>query len=522
MKPQSGRHRRLGRGDRPVRGDHLADQEHDGPFSPPRDGAAGEGVQRPREPACPPCAAVLHEHSRGRRVEPGREQAAHDLAEGRPSRVDRDRLPGPGEGVEVEVDAPVAGVPGSEGERAGRGAVGQRNARIGCTGEGRRHAGHDFAGDARLAAGRRLLAAAAEHERIAAFQSHHAPALAREADDERIDLVLRHAGGARRLADVDPHRIAGRHRKHLLKNQPVVQDRLRLAEEPRGAQDQEVRARTRADQEHRSRLRAIGDGAPPRDGRLGLPRPPGGQEFGRGAAENGLEESAASTRSGEGTAHPRGEATREFGEPAEPGRQERPDLAADPAGEHGRRAGRGDRHRDRVAIDDRGNDEGAVLRPVDDVHRHAARPRRGGQGAQVLFRRPGAERDRHPVEESGVETDGPADDGTRCGEQGCLAVRRLALADEEDGTAPQIEKGRDVAHQAATGTSRAATSGRQEPQPVPAPVSRPTPSTSWPPQARIVSARTPWQTQITGEGADGRGADRPKARRDPRPRSYPK
>ena len=46
-----------------------------------------------------------------------------------------------------------------------------------------------------------LLAAPAEDERIAALQPHHGLAGLRARDQERIDLLLRHAMGALRLAD---------------------------------------------------------------------------------------------------------------------------------------------------------------------------------------------------------------------------------------------------------------------------------------------------------------------------------
>ena len=65
---------------------------------------------------------------------------------------------------------------GEEHELGGEVAVRQRDARVGRDRDAGRHAGHDLVADARLAERLGLLAAAAEDERIAALQPHHAPA----------------------------------------------------------------------------------------------------------------------------------------------------------------------------------------------------------------------------------------------------------------------------------------------------------------------------------------------------------
>ena len=53
-----------------------------------------------------------------------------------------------------------------------------------------RDAGHDLDGDAGGDAGERLLAAAAEHERVAALEADDAPPGARVLDEQPVDLVL--------------------------------------------------------------------------------------------------------------------------------------------------------------------------------------------------------------------------------------------------------------------------------------------------------------------------------------------
>ncbi len=53
-----------------------------------------------------------------------------------------------------------------------------------------------------------FLAAAAEDERVAALQAHHLPTFARQANKQRVDVLLRHAVMAALLADVNALGIA--------------------------------------------------------------------------------------------------------------------------------------------------------------------------------------------------------------------------------------------------------------------------------------------------------------------------
>ena len=70
-------------------------------------------------------------------------------------------------------------VAGDERHAAGELAVRDRDAGVGGRGDAGRHAGHDLERDAGLAQHERLLAAAAEHERVAALEAHDAPPGAR-------------------------------------------------------------------------------------------------------------------------------------------------------------------------------------------------------------------------------------------------------------------------------------------------------------------------------------------------------
>ena len=66
-----------------------------------------------------------------------------------------------------------------------------------------RHPGHDLAGNAGQRQRQRLFGAAAEHERVAALEPHHALALPRGANHQRVDRLLLHAGAAGPLADAE-------------------------------------------------------------------------------------------------------------------------------------------------------------------------------------------------------------------------------------------------------------------------------------------------------------------------------
>ena len=97
----------------------------------------------------------------------------------------------------------VAAVAGDDGERGGQAPVGDRDAGVGGHGDRRGDAGHHLEGDAGRGQGQRLLAAPAEHERVAALEPHHGLAGPAPVDEQGVDRVLvdRAAG---RLADVDP------------------------------------------------------------------------------------------------------------------------------------------------------------------------------------------------------------------------------------------------------------------------------------------------------------------------------
>ena len=71
-----------------------------------------------------------------------------------------------------------------------------------------RDAGDDLERDPGLAQHERLLAAAAEHERVAALEAHDALARPRVLDQQPVRLLLRELRAVALLADVDQLRVA--------------------------------------------------------------------------------------------------------------------------------------------------------------------------------------------------------------------------------------------------------------------------------------------------------------------------
>ena len=132
-------------------------------------------------------------------------------------------------------------------------AMGQRNAGVSRAGERCGDAGHDFVGDAVGAQEFEFLAAATEHERIAALEPHHALACARVLQHQRMDAVLAGVMRAGLLADFDEFRIAPRECEHLGADQAVVQDHVGFVERAQTAQRQQARiAGPRTDQHDRA------------------------------------------------------------------------------------------------------------------------------------------------------------------------------------------------------------------------------------------------------------------------------
>ena len=110
-----------------------------------------------------------------------------------------------------------------------------RDPRVGGRGHAGGHARHDLERDARRGERLGLLAAAAEHERVAALEAHHALARPAQLDEQRVDLLLAERGRARLLADVAQLGVRPGAVERTRRDQAVVEDRV-------GARDQLQRA----------------------------------------------------------------------------------------------------------------------------------------------------------------------------------------------------------------------------------------------------------------------------------------
>ena len=111
-----------------------------------------------------------------------------------------------------------------DGEGRGHAAMGHRNAGGAGHADGRGDARDDLEGDARLGQRQHLLAAAAEHERVAALEPHDDAAGAGMPHHQVVDALLPVvAGRAGRAAAVDALGVGGRVIEQAGMGQPVVE-----------------------------------------------------------------------------------------------------------------------------------------------------------------------------------------------------------------------------------------------------------------------------------------------------------
>ena len=133
------------------------------------------------------------------------------------------------------------GVMARREDHVGRaGAIGQRAGNCGGGGESSRDAGDNFEIDAGLAERRHLLRGAAEDERVAALQAHHAAACKGMLRHQRVDFFLGDGFGAATLADVDDLGAATSEVKDRLRDKIVVEDDVGIPDETSGLYGEQV------------------------------------------------------------------------------------------------------------------------------------------------------------------------------------------------------------------------------------------------------------------------------------------
>ena len=146
----------------------------------------------------------FHGSHRRIRSEAAGAQALADLGNSRDAHQKHKRAAQPRQGGIILVgNAAFFGVGGDDVQRVGETAVGYGDPSALRSGDGRSDAGDDFPGDAVSPERFDLLAAAAEQERVAAFESHDALAFERLAHEDVLDAALRHGVVPPRFADVD-------------------------------------------------------------------------------------------------------------------------------------------------------------------------------------------------------------------------------------------------------------------------------------------------------------------------------
>ena len=123
------------------------------------------------------------------------------------------------------------GVAGDEGDGGGVLAMGERHAGVGGDAERRGDAGDDLERNAGIGQRLGLFAAAAEDERVAAFEADHGEAAARALDQHGADLVLRERVGGFLLADVEALGVRRRERQERVGGEVVVEDGVGLLED---------------------------------------------------------------------------------------------------------------------------------------------------------------------------------------------------------------------------------------------------------------------------------------------------
>ena len=181
----------------------------------------------------------------------GRHQRCGDLRQAPERHVQDDRARAAGERRPVDLArrAAAGAVPGDERDRGRQHAVRQRDAGVGEAADPGRDPRHHPERHAGRGQRERLLAAAPEHERIAALEAQHAQAGARKLDQALVDPELRRARPSGALADrLEAGGRAGE-RQDLGRHQGVVQDDIGAGQRMGGVQREQAGvARPGADQ----------------------------------------------------------------------------------------------------------------------------------------------------------------------------------------------------------------------------------------------------------------------------------
>lgn len=160
----------------------------------------------------------------GRAVRPGLEQLARDLPEIPHAHQHHQRVRGLSEATPVDRTLVLLGgfVPGGDYQGGGEAAVGNRDSGVGGHRERGTNAWHHYEGYPALREIAGLFSAAAEQERVAAFQTTDRRAGRRFLCQKPIDLILTEGMAASNLPDVDEVGVGSRFRQQFRACQPIV------------------------------------------------------------------------------------------------------------------------------------------------------------------------------------------------------------------------------------------------------------------------------------------------------------
>ena len=208
-----------------------------------------ERVERRKRDALVRAGAVLDDRDGRRRVAPVPPQPIADRRQSRDAHVERDGLPLLGERNPVERVDRFATVRGDQPQRLRVIAMRERHACVCAAGQRGGDAGHHLERNAVGSEKLQLLTAPPEDEWIAALQAHDAAAGAGVLEHQLVNAFLRHGLRTGGLAHGDLLGIPAREREHLVGDEPIVQDHVRILQRAQCVQRQQARiARARTDQ----------------------------------------------------------------------------------------------------------------------------------------------------------------------------------------------------------------------------------------------------------------------------------
>ena len=201
-------------------------------FARTRNGRDDDPLVRPR--------AIVDDRGGRLRIDALCDEVAHRLLDTAQPHVYGYGLAGPHQGLPIARDRAVLALGGDEDAGLRVIAVRERYAGISGAAYRRRDARTNLKRHALVGERFDLLAAASEHEGIAALQPQHALALSGEADQHLADLALRRGVISRAFADIDALRLPRYEVEDRGIDEPVIEHDVGLLHQAQRAERQEI------------------------------------------------------------------------------------------------------------------------------------------------------------------------------------------------------------------------------------------------------------------------------------------